>query len=382
MNMTLAIGLFLLLLFLVGIIGIKVIKIPDLLLYILLGLGLSTIITESKVIEVAGEIGLVLLFFLLGMKFSVARLIRNSGKVWKGGVLDAVLGIFVTAGISLFFGLDWISSLIVGGIVYATSSSITAKLLEDKDRTENKESEFMLLILVFEDLLAPILVTVLIGLTGDGFTLTDFLFVMLKIVLLAGVAVLFARVVFKKLEPLLVDIKQDDIFIVLITGIALTYGGVAMYLGLSEVIGAFLAGMMLSEIAIKEKIEKIALPVRNIFLPFFFLNFGLHIELSSKIPYPGLLISLLIWSLAHKLLVGYFGGQWYGLSKHHSLKAGLSLTQRGEFSVIIAAMATGQLKTFASIYLLAIAFIGTILFQLAPRINEKIMAKVDGNEKA
>lgn len=380
--MTLAIGLFLLMLFLVGIIGIKLIKIPDLLLYILLGLGLSTIINESKVIEVAGEIGLVLLFFLLGMKFSVARLIRNSGKVCKGGLLDAVLGIFVTAAISLFFGLDWISSLIVGGIVYATSSSITAKLLEDKDRTENKESEFMLLILVFEDLIAPILVTVLIGLTGDGFSFTDFLFVMLKIVLLAGVAIFFARVAFKKLEPLLVDIKQDDIFIVFITGIALTYGGVAMYLGLSEVIGAFLAGMMLSEITIKEKIEKVALPVRNIFLPFFFLNFGLHIELSSKVPYPGLLISLLIWSLAHKLLVGYFGGQWYGLSRKHSLKAGLSLTQRGEFSVIIAAMATGQLKTFASIYLLAIAFIGTILFQLAPRINEKIMAKVDGNEKA
>ncbi|WP_353050355.1 cation:proton antiporter [Bacillus sp. ISL-45] len=363
-------------LFLIGIIGIKLIKIPDILLYILLGLVLSLVIKESKVIEVAGEIGLVLLFFILGLKFPVNRLVSNSAKVWRGGLLDAVLGIFVTAGIALLFGLDWVSSLIVGGIVYATSSSITAKLLEDKNRTENNESEFMLLILVFEDLIAPILVTVLIGLSGKGFTLIDFLLIILKIVLLAGVAMFFARVVFKKAESILREIDQDDIFIVLITGIALTYGGIAMLLGLSEVIGAFLAGMMLSELSIKDKIEKAALPVRNIFLPFFFLNFGLHIEMTSDIPYLGLLIVLVLWSLIHKLIVGYIGGQWYGLSRSDSLKAGLSLTQRGEFSVIIAALATGELKIFASIYILVIAIIGTIMFQLAPRLNKMIVEKV------
>jgi monovalent cation:H+ antiporter-2, CPA2 family len=376
LNLTLFIGIFLLVLFLIGMVGIKLIKIPDILLYILLGLVLSLVIKESKVIEVAGEIGLVLLFFILGMKFPVNRLISNSSRVWKGGLLDVVLGVLVTAVISSLFGLDWVSSLIVGGIVYATSSSITAKLLEDKNRTENKESEFMLLILVFEDLIAPVLVTVLIGLSGKGLTVTDFLIILSKIGILAGIAVFFAKVVFKKAESILKEINQDDIFIVLITGIALTYGGIAIMLELSEVIGAFLAGMMLSELTIKDKVEKAALPVRNIFLPFFFLNFGLHIELTSDIPYLGLLVVLVLWSLIHKLIVGYMGGQWFGLSRSDSLKAGLSLTQRGEFSVIIAALATGELKVFASIYILVIAFIGTILFQLAPRLNTLIVNKV------
>jgi monovalent cation:H+ antiporter-2, CPA2 family len=120
--LTLVIGLFLLVLFLIGMIGIKFVKIPDILLYILLGLVLSFVMKESKVIEVAGEIGLVLLFFLLGMKFPIGRFLLNSARVWKGGVLDAVLGILVSAVISFLFGLDLISSLIVGGIVYATSS--------------------------------------------------------------------------------------------------------------------------------------------------------------------------------------------------------------------------------------------------------------------
>lgn len=376
MNLTLVVGLFLLMLFLIGMIGVKLIKIPDILLYILLGLLLSIFIKESKVIEMAGEIGLVLLFFILGLKFPVNRLISNSAKVWKGGLLDAVLGIFVTAVIALLFGLDWVSSLIVGGIVYATSSSITAKLLEEKNRTDNKESEFMLLILIFEDLIAPILVTVLIGLSGKGLSATDFMIILLKIAILAGNAVFFAKVVFKKLESGLKEIINNDIFIVLITGIALTYGGIAMMLGLSEVIGALLAGMMLSELTIKEKVERAALPVRNIFLPFFFLNFGLHTELTSDIPYLGLLVVLVLWSLIHKLIVGYVGGQWYGLSRSYSLKAGLSLTQRGEFSVIIAALATGELKVFASIYILVIAFVGTILFQMAPGLNKLIVEKV------
>lgn len=376
MNLTLVIGLFLLVLFLIGMIGIKIIKIPDILLYILLGLLLSVFIEESKVIEMAGEIGLVLLFFILGLKFPVNRLVSNSAKVWKGGVLDAILGIFVTAVIARLFGLDWVSSLIVGGIVYATSSSITAKLLEEKNRVDNKESEFMLLILIFEDLIAPILVTVLIGLSGKGLSATDFMLILLKIAILAGTAVFFAKVVFKRLESKLKEIINNDIFIVLITGIALTYGGIAMMLGLSEVIGALLAGMMLSELTIKDKVERAALPVRNIFLPFFFLNFGLHIELTSDIPYLGLLVVLVFWSLIHKLIVGYVGGQWYGLPRSYSLKAGLSLTQRGEFSVIIAALATGELKVFASLYILVIAFVGTILFQLAPRLNKLIVEKV------
>ncbi|ALC90417.1 sodium:proton exchanger [Bacillus sp. FJAT-18017] len=382
MNLPLAIGLFLLILFSVGIIGLKMFKIPDILLFILLGIGLSPFFGDEQVIKIAGEIGLVLLFFLLGMKFSIGRLAANSKKVWKAGLLDVFLGILVTMGISIMFGLSWVDSLLVGGIVYATSSSITAKLIEDKNRSDHNESEFILLVLIFEDLIAPILLTVLIGLQGEGFTAMDFVMIFIKIVLLASVAIFFSKVFFKKIEHLLESIKHDDSFIVLVVGIALTYGGIAITLGLSEVIGAFLAGMMMSDVGMKEKITRLALPVRNIFLPFFFLNFGMHIELTPDIPFLGLLIVLIFWSLIHKIAVGYFGGRWYGLTKREAMKAGLSLTQRGEFSVIMAGIATGSLKIFAGIYILLIALIGTLLFQVAPKLNTFIFSKFRGGRGA
>lgn len=376
MNLTLAFGLFLLVLFSVGVIGLKMLKIPDILLFILLGICISPLFDETKVIGTAGEIGLVLLFFLLGMKFPLRKLGSSSRRVWKAGVLDAVLGIGITAWISILFGLDWVQALLVGGIVYATSSSITAKLIEDKNRTEHNESEFILLILIFEDLIAPILLTLLIGLHGKGFTPLDFLFIFVKISFLAGMAILLSKVLFNKLEHRFAKIAYDDSFIVLIAGIALTYSGIAILLGLSEVIGAFLAGLMVADVKVKEKIIKVTLPVRNIFLPFFFLDFGMNIELTSNIPYLPLLVVLIIWSVVHKIAVGFFGGRWYGLTKRESLRAGLSLTQRGEFSVIMAGIAVGSLKIFAGIYILVIAIIGTIMFQLAPKLNKIIFAKL------
>ncbi|RDU35866.1 cation:proton antiporter [Neobacillus piezotolerans] len=376
MNVTLAFGLFLLILFSVGVIGQKMFKIPDILLFIALGIFISPFFHEIKVIEAAGEVGLVLLFFLLGMKFPLKNLGAGSKKVWKAGLLDAVLGIVATTVLSRLFGLEWKEALLIGGIVFATSSSITAKLLEDKNRAETNESEFILLVLVFEDLVAPILLTVLIGFRGGDFTFSDFGFILTKIVLLAVVAVALSKVLFKRIEHFLESIKHEDSFIVLVAGIALTYGGIAILLGLSEVIGAFLAGIMLSDVMVKEKIAKVTLPVRNIFLPFFFLSFGMQIKLTAEIPYLTLLIVLLFWSVAQKIMVGYFGGRWYGLSKRESLSSGLSLTQRGEFSVIMAGLAAGHLKIFAGIYILVIALLGTILFQAAPKLNRAIFSKV------
>ncbi|MBX9971760.1 cation:proton antiporter [Cytobacillus firmus] len=378
MNMPLAIGLIFIALYITAIIGIKILRIPDIVIYIILGAGIGFFgfYKEAKVIEAAGEIGLILLFFLLGTKFSVRELRNNGRKVWKSGLLDVFLGVGVTAGIAYAAGQNMFVSLLIAGIVYATSSSITVKLLESKNRLEDKDSEYMLSLLIFEDLAAPILVTVLIGLSGgNSFSAADFLFIFLKVSLLAGAAVWISRIVLHKAQHWMKKVAHEDSFLILVLGVAITYGGFAVFLGLSEVIGAFLAGIILAGTEVKEKTEEVVLPVRNLFLPFFFLNFGLSLEFKEEIPSLGLLVIIVIWSIIHKLAAGYFGGQWYGLSKQEALKAGLSLSSRGEFSVIIAGLATGGLKVFAGAYILIAALIGMLLFQLSPRIHSWMMQR-------
>ncbi|WP_252183669.1 cation:proton antiporter [Rossellomorea vietnamensis] len=377
-NLPLFLGLFLLVLFITAYFGNKALRIPDIVIYILLGAGISLagLLEDVKTIEVAGEIGLILLFFLLGMKYPLKEIAEKGKKVWKPGLLDLVLGVGVTAGISALFGQGLFNSLLIGGLVYATSSSITLKLLEHNKKLDRKESGYVLTLLIFEDMVAPVLITILIGLSGgEGLSILDFLLIFLKVALLVGLAVAISRFIQKKAYTLIEKFLHEDYLLVYILGIALAYGGFALLLDLSEVIGAFLAGLMFAGTNFKDKIQEAALPVRNLFLPFFFLNFGISLEFTSDIPAFGLLSAILVWSILNKLIVGYIGGQWYGLNKQESLETGLTLAPRGEFSVIIAGLASGTLQIFAGVYILAAALIGMLLCQLSSKIGNRVYRK-------
>ncbi|MFC7063938.1 cation:proton antiporter [Halobacillus seohaensis] len=365
-------GLILLFIFYLGFLSIKI-KIPSVILYILLGIVLADALADNELLHFASEIGIVLLFFLLGLEFNVKRLGGIAKRIWPSGLLDVLLSLGVTTGISLLFNLDLFSSFLVGGIAYATSSSITAKLLDDRGRMANTETEFILAILIFEDLVAPIVVAILFGVSsGETFTSLAFFSLVGKIVGLTLLAVIIGKTVFKKFEVFLDRISDEDFKIALLIGIALSYGGLALLLGLSEVLGAFLAGMMLAEIGKIDKVEQTVFPVRDLMLPTFFIYFGTTIEVGNGVPMIGLLVTIIVWSIIAKLILGVVGGPFYGLSKRASLRAGLSLCARGEFSVVIASVATGVLKTFSGLYILLAAFAGMVLFEQAPKITKKI----------
>lgn len=374
-------GILVFLLFLAGYLGSKV-RIPGVVLYIILGIVIGSFIAENDVIKTVGDIGIIFLFFLLGLEFPISRLGETAKKVWSGGVLDVILNLGVTTVICYVFGMDWLHAFLIGGVAYATSSSITANLLERTKRMANIEGEYMLGILIFEDLISPIVVAVLIGLLSEGdITALQFPILLLKIVLLTAGAILIGRYGFSKLGAFIERINDEDIFILLTSGIALAYAGLSMVLGLSEVLGAFLAGMMLAETKKMEDIELVTLPVRDLLLPVFFLSFGMSIDLSSGIPMVGLLLVLLAWTIVAKILVGVLGGKWYGLSKRVAIRAGLSLTQRGEFSVVIASLIGGTYKVFSGIYILGSAMIGIALFLLAPAISRKLYGKPKKTKK-
>lgn len=366
MNSLLLVGLVLVILFLIGVTSVKTLNIPDIIVYILLGvvIGLTGWDADHEYIKEIGDMGLVLLFFLLGMKYSVKQLKKNGQLVWKAGLLDIGLGVIVTTLIAYVFGTSLITSLFIGGLVYATSSSISVKFMEHHKILDKSESKFILALLIFEDLFAPILITILIGLNADSLSIGEFALLFGKILGLAIVAFIITKIV-SRYEKKIKMIIHEDVFIFLVVGIALAYGGLAVYLGLSEVIGAFLGGMMLADTDWKEKIGEKILPVRNLFLPFYFLHFGLAMKLSLDIPNIWLIVVVIIWSILYKIAVGYFGGQSYGIDKREAFKSGLILTQRGEFSVIIAGLTAGGLEIFSNMYVLVLACVGFLLSHIS-----------------
>lgn len=374
-------GLILLLLFFAGFISIRY-KIPGVIFYILAGIAIGGFISDYELLHFAGEIGIVLLFYLLGMEFPLDRIGGIAKRVWSSGLLDVGLNLGVTIGVALLIGLDFTSAFLIGGIVYTTSSSITAKLLESTKRMANTESEFLLALLIFEDLIAPILVAVLVGLTsGASLSGAAYLILMLKIIGLTIGAILLGRFGFKYLGGFVDRHADKDIFILFVVGISLSYAGLSIWLGLSEILGAFLAGMVMAEVKRTEQLGQIVLPIRDLLLPLFFLYFGTTISLGEGIPMVGILLLILVWSVIAKVAVGVLGGRWFGLSKRVAFRAGLMLTARGEFSVIIVGLAIGEMKIFGGVYILLSAVIGIMLFIFAPQITTLFYGKVQPKTK-
>lgn len=368
-------GLILLGIFVLGFIALRM-NFPNVILYILFGISLGKLISGSEILDFAGEVAIVLLFFILGLEFSTKRLAQIAKKIWSSGLLDVVLGLGISVLIGSFFGLDWITSFLIGGLVYATSSSITVKLLADKERMANAETEFLLGVLIFEDLVAPIIVAILMALnSGEHFSSFDFLWLIGKIILLAGAAIILGKTVLRRFENFLKRIDDEDIKVGLLVGLAVTFAGFSMFLGLSEVLGAFLAGVMLAETGKVENIQQSIGPVRDLLLPLFFIHFGTTIRFGEGVPMISLLIVMVLWSIVAKVLVGVIGGRWYGLPKRVSLRAGLSLCARGEFSVVIAGLATSTLKVFGGVYIVATAALGMLLFNFAPKIAQLVYGK-------
>jgi CPA2 family monovalent cation:H+ antiporter-2 len=344
-------------------------RLPSVLLYIILGVGVSSLFFKTELLHIAAEIGIVLLFFILGLEFPLTRMVSLSRRIWPSGLLDVVLNLGGATGIALLFGLDPISAFTIGSIAYATSSSISAKMLDEKKRLANSETEFILALLIFEDLVAPIVVSFIASVHGDDTLSAGFMGVLaLKILALTAGAILIGHFGFKRLNNFIAKYIESDFMPLLAVGLALGYAGLAICLGLSEILGAFMAGVMLSETGRSSEIEHLLLPVRDLTLPFFFFWFGTTIRLGEGLSFIGMMVALVLLAIVGKIITGYIGSRWFGLSPKVSLRTGLSLVHRGEFSAIIASLAPPPLRVFSGVYILVTAFIGVYLFGRAPDI--------------
>ncbi|MFP4108333.1 MAG: cation:proton antiporter [Desulfonatronovibrio sp.] len=361
-------GLILCVFFLVSFTSLKF-RLPSVLVYIILGVAVSSYFVHIEAIHVVAEIGIVLLFFILGLEFPMTRMVNISKKIWPAGFMDVGLNLGVAMGIALLFGLDLTSAFIIGSVAYATSSSISAKMLEEKKRLANPEAEFILALLIFEDLVAPILVSFIAGIqSGEEMNIAFMIILLLKIIILLVGAVVIGHYGFKKLNQFVAKHIQHEFMPLLAVGIALGYAGLAISLGLSEVLGAFLAGVMLSETGRSRELETLIVPIRNLTLPFFFFWFGTTIDLGQGVPFIAMMMVLIIWAVLGKVITAYFGSRFFGLSRKISCRAAFSMIQRGEFSAIIASLALPQLRIFSGVYILVTAFAGVMFFNKAPAI--------------
>ena len=371
----LILGLSTFFLFILGAVS-RFFKIPTIIAFILAGIFAGKFIHEDITIERLSDIGIILLFFYLGLEFNIARAIDVSKKIWVIGILDLGLNFGIMTLFLIILGFDTAIAFLGGAIAYASSSAITSKVIVDEKRIANPETEMILGLMVFEDILAPVMLAVLAGiLSGQSLEITTFGIILLKVLSVFSFVILLAITMKEKIGNFIDKFLNEDIFILFAFGVLISFAGFTSYIGLSEALGAFLIGMLISETGKSEDVEKVLFSIRDFAVAIFFFVFGSNIVFDSKlfnVENLVILISMILLSVIGKILTGYIGGRIYGLSKRASLIAGLSIVNRGEFSIVISRFAPSTYVPLFGIYTFIMAFIGTLFIQYAPKLSKLI----------
>ncbi|MBD0348496.1 MAG: cation:proton antiporter [Thermoleophilia bacterium] len=337
-----------------------------------------SLIQPSEVTDFVADIGVVFLLFFLGLEFSLARLVRSGRHLGLGGAVDlAVNGLIgLVIGVAAF-GIDF-GALILAAAIYVSSSAIAVKGLTDFRRLADEEVDLILAILLFEDL-AMALVLGLAG--GGGGELETTLALVFRALLFVTAGLAASRWLPRVLDVALQRMPRE--FFLLFT-FAFLIGSAALadVLGLSEAIGALVAGIVLAETSLREEIEERFFSFRDLFAALFFFVFGLSIDVSALREVGWLVAVAAAATVAGKLAGGYVAGVVGGFAPRQRLNAGAALVAHGEFTIILAQVAAGNpqisravaadLTAFAGLYVLVTATIGVVLMKESKRLGRAL----------
>ncbi|NEN04433.1 cation:proton antiporter [Diaminobutyricibacter tongyongensis] len=375
-------GLLLLVAYVLGRLG-KLVGLPAIPVYMIVGLlasphtGWFPLNFDSNYIELIAIFGLILLLFNLGLEFDQDEFFGNFGKLIISGGSYVVIN--MGAGLVFGFMVGWGTreALVIAGMTATSSSAIVTKLLIELRRLANRETPMILGVTVVEDIFIAIyLAIVSVVLSGEN----DFWPIVAKL----AIAFTFLVVMFSlarwggRVVSRFFRTKDDELFTILFFGLAVLFAGIGEFLGVTDAIGAFLIGLVLGATKYRNKIEHIAIPLRDVFAAFFFLNFGLALNPAQ---FPSVIVPVIL-AVVMTLVLNIAAGQFVAWINKLGPQAGINTTailqNRGEFALILATLSLSagldpRIQPFAGLYVLIMAIIGPLLAANSEKIGAMIL---------
>lgn len=341
------------------------------------GLGL---IKELIQIETLAQFGVAFLLFALGVEFSLAELRKVQKIALGGGGLQITLTILITVAVCGLTGA-WATlpakGMFLGAILSLSSTAVVLKCLLERNETETPHGQVMLGILVVQDLALGLMLAVLPALDQPPEAIgKSLLYALLQIAGFVAGALIVGKWMIPPLLRLLARTESREIFLLGVVGICLTIALLTAYMGLSIEMGAFVAGLMISEVEYADQTLSYVEPVRDIFAALFFAAIGMLIDPVFLISKWELILGLVCLVTIGKFLVVTPIVKLFGYPLKTAIIAGLGLAQIGEFSFVLAS--EGQILGLVSrqVYLLilgttAVTLVLTpFLLQFAPKLLE------------
>ena len=315
-------------------------KIPPVVGFILAGVAIGPaglgLVSDRDKIEVVAEIGVMLLLFMVGLKISLRDLWRMRATVLGGGGLQYGVTAAAVAVLARTFGLAWPEAVAWGLVVGLSSTALVIWLLEDRGETATPAGRTAIGVLLFQDLAVIPVMLALPLLAGRAGSPREVLLVAVESVAVVAGVIVAARFVVPWLCARIIATRSRELFTLTVVLIVLGTAVLLGEFGVSMALGAFIAGMVISESEYVAQIVADMTPFRDVFNSLFFVSIGMLLDLDLWLERPALLAGLVVAVIVGKALIAGLAVLPAVRSMAIAAASGLALAQIGELAVVVA----------------------------------------------
>ena len=302
---------------------------------VLIGPNALGLVEDQELIDAAAEIGVILLLFTIGIEFSLEKLGRIKALIFGGGGLQVGLTTAIVAGLLMLFGVGWQVGVFTGFLVALSSTAIVLKLLTSRGEMNTEPGQVSLGLLIFQDLaivLMVLLVPMLAGQGGSALELATALGTALGIIALVLVV---ARRVMPPVLEAVARTCSPELFLLSVIAICFGTAWLTSLAGVSLSLGAFLAGLVVSESRFSEHAFGEILPLQILFSAAFFVSVGMLLDVGYLAANIGYVLAAIAAALVLKVVTTSLSALALGYPLKTAAASGLMLAQVGEFSFVL-----------------------------------------------
>lgn len=316
-------------------------RIPAIIGYILTGILLGPhslgLVGAAEEVERLAEIGIVLLLFTIGLEFSFKKILRIRKSFLLGGSLQVVLTCLTGFALAKSMGLPNNAALFMGFLVSLSSTAIVLKILQNKAQVDTPHGSATLAILIFQDVIVvPMMLFTPLLAGGDENFERSLLVLLAKSIAIIVMVIMSAKWVVPWLLFRITRTRSRELFFLAVVVICLAVAWLTSSAGLSLALGAFLAGLIISESEYSHQALGDILPFRDVFTSFFFVSIGMLLDFHFVVANPLRIISIVMLVLLFKAVIAGLATAALGFPVRTMVLVGLALSQVGEFSFVLS----------------------------------------------
>jgi len=316
------------------------VRVPSIVGFLIAGVFLGPhgfgFVQDIHEVELLAEVGVILLLFTIGLEISLRNLKRIRSAVLGGGLSQVLLTSLATSTIAYLFLRQWNASILAGFLVSLSSTAIVLKMLFDRGETDSPHGRLSMGILIFQDLCVVPLMLLIPILAGYQGNFGELFWTVFKSAVILFVVIFGARWLVPNILHQIVHTRSRELFVITLILLCLGTALLTSKLGLSLALGAFLAGLIISESEYAFQAIADILPFKESFNGLFFISVGMLMNLGFLSENPIIILLALVIILVLKTCTGFLSVHLLGHPMRVSFQTGLCLAQIGEFSFILA----------------------------------------------